>query len=66
MATRNGGAKNFALTPAASDLGLGDLVKQQLEDDEEERKKKLLAASKRANSPFGPATQALMSGGIGG
>lgn len=38
------GAKNFSLTPAAKDLGLGDMVQMQLDDDLEERKKKLLQA----------------------
>jgi hypothetical protein len=35
-------AKNFALSPAASDLGLGDMISQQLQDDLAMRKKKLL------------------------
>lgn len=52
--------KNYSLSPAASDLGLGDLVKQQLQDDEEERKKKLLASQR--GQALGPATQSLMGG----
>ena len=35
-------AKNISLSPAASDLGLGDQLKQQLDDEEEARKKKML------------------------
>jgi len=38
-------AKNISLSPAASDLGLGDQLKTQLDLEEEERKKKLLQAA---------------------
>jgi hypothetical protein len=45
-------ARNALQSPALSDLGLGDLVKQQLEDQLEEQKKtKLLAAAKPAGGP---------------
>lgn len=44
-------AKNFALSPAATTLGLGDQTKMALEDDLEERKKKLLLASKLSPTP---------------
>lgn len=37
MTARSG--KNFALSPAAADLGLGDLVTQQLQADLDNRKK---------------------------
>ncbi len=38
-------AKNFALSPAAVDLGLGDQLTGQLEESvEEQRKKRLMAA----------------------
>lgn len=50
--------KNLSLAPAATDLGLGDQVQQQLEDQEAERKKKLLQMSKMP--VYGPATQALL------
>jgi hypothetical protein len=58
-------AKNFSLSSAASDLGLGDQVRQQLQDEEEERKKKMSAAAGRGLNPLGPATQSLfaMQGG---
>jgi hypothetical protein len=42
MSTMATSAKNFALSPAASDLGLGDMLSQQLQDDLANRKKKAL------------------------
>ena len=45
MATMN--QKNIALSPAVSDLGLGDRLRQQMSDEDEERKKKLLALSRQ-------------------
>jgi hypothetical protein len=51
-------SKNFALSPAGTDLGLGDQVKQQLEDSEDERKKKLMQQAKQS-SATGPATMQL-------
>ena len=54
------GVKNFGLTAAATDLGLGDSLKSQLELQEEERKKKLLARSQaNAGGALGPGTMAL-------
>ena len=50
--------KNFAISSAGVDLGLGDEVQQQLADQENERKKKLLQQSKLP--VYGPATMALM------
>ena len=57
--------KNFALSSSASDLGLGDAVKTQLDDDVEERKKKAMLAAKM--SAMSPATLSLFgaSGGLG-
>jgi hypothetical protein len=54
--------KNFALSPAATDLGLGDLITQQLEDEEAERKKKALQAAQQPQA-LGPATMSLFSAG---
>lgn len=54
--------KNLALSQSGMDLGLGDMVKQQLEDQEEERKKKLL---RMANPQFGPASMSLLGGSLG-
>lgn len=57
--------KNAALSPAISDLGLGDQLKQQMEDqDEIIRKKKLMAAANGNPAQYGdaglpPATAAL-------
>lgn len=60
-------SKNSMLSPAASDLGLGDMVRQQLDDDEEERRKKVMRAqagsgggmfgSAAASSIFGTSGQ---------
>lgn len=56
-------AKNFMLSPAAMDLGLGDQLKQQLDDQEIERKKKLAQAA-QGGAGLGPATMSLF--GFGG
>ena len=70
-------AKNFGMSPASTDLGLGDAIKQQLDDQEEERKRQLLQQAKMAGSngaplsqasahlgfPAGSASQALLGGG---
>lgn len=63
-------AKNFGLSPAATDLGLGDMVRQQVEDAEVERKKKLLrdqngTAGAYGSDILGPASLALL-GQVGG
>ena len=57
------------LSPAAQDLGLGDQLKQQLDDAEAERRKKALLAQKASmvtQGTFAPATVALYgaSGGF--
>ena len=49
-----------AMTGAASmDLGLGDQLKNQVNDELEQRKKKLLAQSKMGAGALGPATMSL-------
>lgn len=55
-------SKNMMLSPAATDLGLGDQLKSQLEAQEEERKKKLMQRQAGLN----PGTMSLygMSGGF--
>lgn len=59
-------AKNFAMTAASTDLGLGDNLKNQLDAEEMDRKKKLLAQAQRVNQGgMGQAAQALFPG-IGG
>ena len=61
-------SKNAMLSPAVADLGLGDALKQQLDDAELERKKKLLQQANavgRGLSPLGPATQTLFGGANG-
>lgn len=59
--------KNAALSPAISDLGLGDQIKQQIEDqDEITRKKKLMAAANGNPAQYGdmgmPAATAMLFG----
>ena len=52
-------------TSAASDLGLGDVLGQQVKDEtDEQRKKRLLLAQQRLAS--GPASMSLGLGGYGG
>lgn len=61
-------AKNQMISAAASDLGLGDMLKQQLDDTMEERRKKLLRQAQTtqlAHTQMGPATQSLFAG-VGG
>lgn len=59
--------KNFSLGPAATDLGLGDMGRMQLDDEMQERKKKLLQSQKIAQGqPFGPATLSLFGLGTSG
>jgi hypothetical protein len=52
------GAKNTFLSPAATDLGLGDSLSQQLQDEEDERKRKqaqlgMFGSSASVQSLFG-------------
>jgi hypothetical protein len=42
-------AKNFMLSPAATDLGLGDSLKDQLDAEEIERRKKLGQQAENVN-----------------
>ncbi len=56
-------AKNLSLSPAASDLGLGDQLKQQLDDEEEQRKKKLLQQASGMSS-LGLGTMSLFGQGV--
>lgn len=53
--------KNLSVSPGVSDLGYGDMLKQQVDDADEERKKKLLQ-SRAGSNPLGPATLSLFSG----
>jgi hypothetical protein len=49
--------KNLFMSPAVSDLGLGDQVKQQMEDDDEvRRKKKIMAAANGNPGQYGDLT----------
>lgn len=65
--------RNFPTSQAATDLGLGDALVQQMQDQDEERKKKLLQQG-TTPSTLGvngdmqsPAAQALLGqGGLGG
>lgn len=61
--------KNFAISAAGTDLGLGDMLTQQLQDQEMERKKKLMTQAPRnyGDSALGPAAMSLLGkgGGLG-
>jgi len=72
MAAVTSSAKNFGLSPAANDLGLGDQLSQQLQDMNDERKKKALNAggivpdlSGGSSTMSSPAVQALYKAGGG-
>lgn len=59
------GQKNLGLSPAVSDLGLGDSLVQQMQDQDSERKKKLLNPDVQAQMSSGaqmmsPAVMALL------
>jgi hypothetical protein len=59
-----GSLKNAGISPSASDLGLGDMLKTQIELDEEERKKKMLQSGKKSQAlATSPAATALGLGG---
>lgn len=63
--------KNLALGPAAQDLGLGDMLQQQLADQEAERKKKALQGAMAqgkglGNGMNGMASQSLLGAGLNG
>lgn len=59
------GQKNLGLSPAATDLGLGDTLVQQMQDRAAEAKKKLLNPDQQAMAQSGggmmsPAVMALL------
>lgn len=65
-------AKNMTLSPAATDLGLGDMLKVQADNVSEElKKKKLQQMSAAKTGPLGdplagsPAAMSLFGGGLG-
>lgn len=63
-------AKNFGLSASAIDLGLGDMLKSDLEMADEERKKKLREAQRAqqmgaGGAGLGPGTMSLY-GAAGG
>lgn len=66
LLTPNQSAKNLMLSPAASDLGLGDQLNQQLESELEKRKKDALKQGQM--NLLSPATLSLFGqvGGFGG
>lgn len=59
--------KNMALSPAATDLGLGDMLRTQTEDETEEQRRKRLAAQQMQSgvNPLSLGTQMLFGGGGG-
>lgn len=62
-------AKTSGLSPAVADLGLGDMLGQQVagETDEARKKRMQQMQDRAAMGPAGsPATMALFGGGMGG
>lgn len=57
--------KNLPLSPAATDLGLGDQLLQQLQDSTDEQRKKRLADAKAAPVGIGMAAQSLLGQSLG-
>ena len=63
--------KNVSLSASAQDLGLGQVLQQQLEDQSAEAKKKAaqqatmnkMGMSNPASNPYGPAATSLGLGG---
>lgn len=53
-------AKNFPLSSAAEDLGLGDQLTQQLQNQVAARRQKLLAAANPSATPTGNAIMDLL------
>lgn len=60
--------KNLALSPAATDLGLGDMLLQQREDETEEarRRRMMLEQLKQSLSPSGASSMLGLMGRPGG
>ena len=58
--------KNYTLSPAAQDLGLGDLLRQQVENETEEARKKRMLAMGLKPTGGGLAVMRLFGGGLGG
>ena len=60
--------KNFALSGAATDLGLGDMLLQQREDETEEAKRRrmMLDQLKQSLSPSGASSMLNLMGRPGG
>jgi len=54
--------KNASLSPAGTDLGLGQNLQQQVEDETEEARKKRLAMQN--GSMFSPASMSLLGQGM--
>lgn len=55
-------AKNLMLSPAATDLGMGDQLKQQVEDTVESRRKKTLKQVGVTDMGMSAAGQSLFQG----
>lgn len=57
-------AKNLPLSPAATDLGLGTMLTQQVQDETEEARRRRMM-QQQAQSAMSPAVMSLF-GGAGG
>jgi hypothetical protein len=58
-------AKNAMMQGAAADLGLGDMLRTQLDDETEEMKRRRLAGAAQAGNSLAPATNLLFGGQLG-
>jgi len=62
-------AKNLGLSPAVADLGLGDMLRTQLDDETEEQRRRRLQAQQAqkalTGAGMGGAAQALFGNGNG-
>lgn len=58
-------ASKNPLSPAATDLGLGDMLRPQLEDETEEQRRKRMAAAGGGGDALSPAAS-LLFGGLSG
>lgn len=59
-------AKNAIMSQAAADLGLGDQLRQQVEDEVQKRKKQMGDVSTVNTNALSPAALAIFGGGTKG
>lgn len=54
------------MSQAATDLGLGDVLSQQVQGQTEAERKKRMLAMQQQQRGLSPASSALLGGGLGG